>query len=112
MLYLPFSYQTAQFNLAVLTHLSSPSAVEMAATKPFFISSSLCGRGSTKRSPMTFPSPYVHKILFTGYGRTPLILMLVILTANYQDQLGLLGKNKRDTEKFPEFLQKNNLKCL
>jgi len=38
--------------------------------------------------------------------------MLVILTANYQDQLGLSGKNKGDTEKFPEFLQKNNLKCL
>jgi len=61
---------------------------------------------------MTFPSPHVYKILFTGYGRTPLIRMLVILTANYQDQLGLSGKNKGDTEKFPEFLQKNNLKCL
>jgi hypothetical protein len=99
----------AQVNIAVLTHLSSPSAVDMAATKPFFISSRLRGRGGTKRSPMTFPSPYAHKKLFTEYGRTPLIRNLVILTANYSDRLGLLGNHMGDTEKFPEFLQKKKL---
>jgi hypothetical protein len=58
---------------------------------------------------VTLFSSYVHKIrvLLTEYGRTPLIRTLVILTENDQDQLGLSGKHMGETEKFPEFLQKN-----
>jgi len=53
-------------------------------------------------------SPNVHKILFTEYGRTALILTLVILTASYQDQFGISGRLTGDREKFPEFLRKKN----
>jgi len=112
MLYLLFSCQTAHVNLVVLTHLPSPSAVDMAATKPFFISSRLRGRGNTKRSPMTFPSSYVYKILFTEYGRTPLIRTLVILTANYQNQFGLSGKCAGNTENFQNFYKKKLFKIF
>jgi len=55
---------------------------------------------------MTFPSPYVHKILFTEYGTSPLIRTLVILTSNYQDQFGLSGKRTGDRKIFGIFTKK------